>query len=118
MIRRYEKSDFNSISTWSGVPLNILPTVGLIEPDVAVGFLVQTDTNYCFLEPFIANKARPKEERNVAIYAIADGLLAEAKHRGFDMVFCILSHPRMIERAHDLGFVNVVGQQHLLGRKL
>lgn len=118
MIRPYQKSDFNEIAAWSGVPLNILPQVGLIAPGVAVGFLVQTDTNYCFFEPFIANRATDKETRNTAIYAIADGLLAEAKQLGYDLAFCILTHPRMIERAHTLGFVDVVGQQRLLGKRL
>lgn len=117
-MRRYERSDFEMIKDWSGVPLNILPKTGFIVPNVAVGFLVATDTNYCFLEPFIGNPKVDKEERDVAIFTIIDELLAEAKRLGYDLVFGVLSHPKMIERGMNRGFVKIIGNQQIIGRKL
>lgn len=106
------------ISKWSGVPLTILPKTGLIVPNVAVGFLVSTDTNYCFFEPFIGNPKVDKEERNTALFTIIDGLIDEAKRMGYDLIFGVLSHPKMIERGLERGFVKIIGNQQIIGRKL
>lgn len=117
-MRRYEREDFNMIKEWSSVPLTILPKTGLIVPNVAAGFLVSTDTNYCFLEPFIGNPKADKEERDIALFTIIDGLIDEAKRLGFDLVFGVLSHPKMIERGLKRGFVKIIGNQQIIGRKL
>lgn len=117
-MRRYDKSDFEVISKWFDVPHNMLPTVGFIEPGVAVGFLVQTDTNMCFLEPFIANPQVDRAERNLALYAIMQALLDEAKALKYDMALGIATHKGMIQRAYDLGFTKIVGNNELVGRRL
>lgn len=117
-MRRYQTADWETIRTWKDLPFDYIPKVGFYVPDVAVGFLVQTDTKYCFLEPFIGNPKSDKEVRDLALYTIMDALLREAKELKYDLVLGIADHPTMLRRAFDMGFNRIVGEHSLIGRKL
>lgn len=86
---------------------DLLPKVGFIVPGIAAGFLMQTDTGCCILEPFIANKDTDKAERNKALEAIMGELIQEASRLGFKRIFGFSSNEPMISRALKFGFVIV-----------
>lgn len=81
-----------------------LPTVGFIVPGIAGGFLMQTDTNSCIFEPFIANPESYGQDRDEALIQIMQDLLNAAKDKGYKRVFGFSTHPGMVSRALSLGF--------------
>lgn len=107
--RKYRDEDFEEIRSWfdkRGIPLELesLPKVGFIMPGIAAGFLMQTDTTTCILEPFIANPFTLKKSREVALDSIFELLLKEAKSLGFKKVFGFSTHLKMVWRAQSFGF--------------
>ncbi len=68
-----------------------LPCFGLIAEAVypiAVGFLIETDTNHCVIDFFSADPSEEKHIRNVALDLICDGLVAAARSKGYSKIKC------------------------------
>lgn len=107
--RKYMNEDFEEIRSWYDmrgmtVELQDLPKVGFIVPGVAAGFIMQTDTNCCILEPFIANPLTLKKCREVALDSIFKHLIKEAQTLGFKKIFGFSTHLKMVWRAQTFGF--------------
>jgi|SRR6266851_2333323 len=101
--------DFEEVRSWytnRGMILeeNDLPKVGFIVPGIAAGFILQTDTTSCILEPFIANPFTLKNERDIALEIIMEELLKESKELGYQRVFGFSTNLKMVWRAQKLGF--------------
>lgn len=108
-VRKYTIEDFEEIKSWykqRGMTLELkeLPKVGFIVPNIAAGFLMQTDTTSCILEPFIANPFTLKKERDVGLDSIFEELLKIAQELGYKRVFGMSTHLKMIWRAQSFGF--------------
>jgi hypothetical protein len=107
--RKYIDEDFEAIESWyleRGMQVNEedFPIVGFIAPGIAAGFLMQTDTKCCILEPFIANPHTTMAEREAALVPIMEALVQEARNLGYHRVFGFSIHPTMLDRAEDMGF--------------
>lgn len=108
--RKYGYRDFRAISQWYEArsltvpPHDALPKEGIIVPGVAAGFLMQTDTSSCILEPFIANPKASIGLRNEALNLILHQLTERAKQLGYDRAFGFASSETMIKRSLDQGF--------------
>lgn len=81
-----------------------LPKHGLIEDDVACGFLCTTDCDTCFLEGFITNAAADAEERNQAINKMVKQLLSLAVAFGYKKIIAVTKDMNLLNRAIHLGF--------------
>lgn len=92
---------------------DILPAVGLMVPDVAAGWLYQTDSRVGFLEYFLTNPLAPLVARHTAISAIAVELIAKAKALGLARVVSMTSHRSIGRISMRLGF-SYIGPMHLL----
>jgi hypothetical protein len=109
-VRAYSDRDFPEIQVWyrsrgmSAIE-DCLPQFGFIAPGIAAGFLVQTDTKYCFLEPFISNPTSTIEERDEALNLIMFNLINLAKLLEFKYIFGVSRSQGMISRALRHGFV-------------
>ncbi len=107
MIRRYKDSDYETICAWLDdweIPKptrGMLPKIGFIADEIAVGFLEQPDTNSCYFENVYSNRLTTKEEREVAINEIYDEALKTAKLLGFERMLSTTDHPMMIKRAYQ-----------------
>lgn len=87
-IKRYLKEDYPYLESWYKakglyVPtMDDLPTYGLIEPNVAAGFLVLTDARVGWLEYYITNPDSDVSRRGKALDEITDGLIDYGKKFG------------------------------------
>lgn len=109
IVRKYTNEDFYEIKEWyrsrgSEVKENLLPQIGFISPGIAAGFLMQTDTKCCILEPFIANPNTDIEDRDTALVVILDQLCNCAEELGYNVIYGFSTSPTMIQRALDQGF--------------
>ena len=106
----YESDYYPEIAGWfrargakAPKPEN-LPKVGVFIQEVAVGFLIQTDTSTAILDFFIANPEATKAARSTALDMIAKELIGKAKMLGFDSVRCDSQLDTIVKRARALGF--------------
>lgn len=107
--RAYNDSDYSELEQWyrlRGVEpvMSLFPKVGFIVPGVAAGFLMQTDTSACILEPFIANPNTNKAQRHEALSVILYDLTEAARDLGYSHVYGFSTSPTMIARALEMGF--------------
>lgn len=84
-----------------------LPKIGMIVPEVAVGFLCQTDGNVGILDPFISNPKATSLDRHKALNQIADWCLVKAKDLGFKRCIMMSFEENILKRAENLGFTIV-----------
>lgn len=110
--RKYSNEDLGTILGWFKdrnieLDASYIPKLGFIVPGVAAGFLMETNTKACILEPFIANPKTNSEQRNYAITVIMGDLINAAKSLGYTRIFGFASHRRMVSRAITWGFVKV-----------
>lgn len=109
-MRRYVPSDLSEINAWHrawGVPelpSGSLPEFGLIEPGVAAGFLYRTDSGMALIEGLISNPRSGRDDRNAALDAIGDELVAEAERQGFRWLLAISRNQNVQARAVRHGF--------------
>ena len=75
--------------------MDFLSDIGFVVPGVASGFLVTTNVNCCFLEPFISNPKAPKELRDKALKEILESLEDKASKIGIRLIYGV-----EIGRAH------------------
>lgn len=109
-LREYIESDKEQINNWfylrklNNLPLINLPQIGYIVPDVAAGFLIKTDFNFCILEPFFSNPEAPKEVRDEALDQIIIKLTEYAKNNKFSALYGFSTSVPMIKRGLKHGF--------------
>lgn len=109
---KYTSVDFQYVESWyEARRLRVFredfPKVGFVVPGIAAGFLMQTDTKSCILEPFIANPDTTKLQREQALNLIMGQLIEEAGDLGYARIFGFSSNAPMIRRAKSWGFVVV-----------
>ena len=91
-MRRYDSADYSDLTSWlskRGLPLSQkmdLPEVGYIEPDVACGFLIQTDTKTALIDFVISNPDASRRERSSALNSILRELIKHARWLNYRLV--------------------------------
>lgn len=102
-MRRVVASDLPDICGWyevRGTPApryTSFPAIGMIEDEVAAGFLYRTDSDIGWLEGYISNPAAELRRRTDALTLLTAALLEEARSRGVRTVVA-LAKTRGIER--------------------
>jgi hypothetical protein len=109
LIRKYNNEDLKTIIHWfdergMNIEPDMIPKVGFIDPEVAAGFLIQTDTSYCILEPFIANPNSDPYTRDQVLKDILYRLELEAFRLGYKGMFGFSTSKNMVDRAKERGF--------------
>lgn len=106
---------------WEPIPKEFLPLNGLVveEKDTGkccLGFVMQTDTAYCFIEFITANPLIPTESRSLAVDLLIDELKAKAKELGFVLGISTISNASLLRRFEKKGF-RIVDKNvtHVLG---
>lgn len=123
MMKRYDPAMYEQINEWfkdhkgDSIPEAMIPKVGFYVPGVAAGFLINTDTPICFLEPFISNPKAPKELRSKALEGIVECLEAEAVKLGYRYVYGISTAPTMLNLVKSKGWVDL-GSQTVVAKEL
>ena len=113
MVRRFVHKDYEDLASWYAahnkpVPkLEDLPNYGLIEPNIGAGFLILTDANIGFIEYYISNPDSTKEERDLALDAITDGLIEYGRKFGLKYFKCDTQLPSIESRAlkHNFKYI-------------
>ena len=97
-MRRVIPADMDEIDSWHEergmFPLNkgVYPLLGLIEPEIAAGFLYRTDTKIAIFENFVSNPKADKVRRREAMLEIAKELEAQAQILGFKYFTAVTKH--------------------------
>lgn len=118
-MKHVEVSDLNDIRSWyekreKPVPTGDLPKVGFIEPNVACGFLYQTDSDFCLIEGYATNPEAESKMRNEALNAITAALIEAASSLGFKKVYAITKETSISGRAVNHGFREIDQHQVLI----
>lgn len=123
MMKRYDPNMYDQINEWfrdhrgDSIPEALLSKVGFIVPGVAVGFLIQTDTDVCLFEPFISNPKVPSELRETSLAGIVESLELEASKLGYRFCYGIATAPTMIEHGVKRDWV-VMGNYTVIAKEL
>lgn len=110
-VRLYENSDYSEVAgwwldqNWPIIPQDHLPEFGFIVPGIAAGFLYKTDSNFALLEFVIANPNSSKEDRANALDLVIENLILLAQELGFKSIFSSVTHPKLIDRYVNHGFI-------------
>lgn len=113
MIREYSFQDYETINVWFkkrngvGIPMESLSNIGFIVPGVAAGFLVTTNVNCCFFEPFIANPDTTPTERDTALREILNKLEDASRSMGIKYTYGLATSQTMIKRAMDNNWLDL-----------
>lgn len=113
MTERYKPQHYEMVNDWfksrkgDSIPEQFLAPTGFIVPGVAVGFLIKTDCNVCFFEPFISNPKATTELRIKALDEIVTMLEREAANLGYRFVYGLATAPTMLEHGKNHGWVNI-----------
>lgn len=91
------------------IPIDMLPTYGLIVDQIAAGFLIVTDCNLGFLEFYITNPESDKSKRDIAIDKITSALIRYGQAVGISNFKCDTQIPAIRDRAEKFGF-KFIGQ--------
>lgn len=81
-----------------------VPEIGLVFPDVLMGFLYQTDASFSFLENFVSNPEASRKDVSQAIDHMSLFLLELAREKGKNKVFAFTKKRSILNRAKQLGF--------------
>ena len=109
-MRRYEPSDYSDLEEWikkRGMLLASkmeLPEIGIIEPGIGCGFLVQTDIKTAILDFFFSNPEASRKRRHDALFEIGQGLIQEARWLDYKRVSCSSRFVITQDLARSLGF--------------
>lgn len=112
-MRRYEESDYFEITSWiskRGMTLASkmdVPEVGYIEPGVACGFIIQTDTRTAIIDFFISNPDAARRKRSNALYSILSELIKHARWLNYKKLNASIRVEASKELAKNLGFREV-----------
>jgi len=108
-MRRFIPSDLPQVNSWyvahqkPPVRITLLPQHGMIEENVAAGFLYRTDSAVCFLDGYISNPAAPLLTRYRAFIDITDRLIEYAKDRGAAHVIALCKARGIVKLAVRFG---------------
>lgn len=108
-MRRYLPTDWEEMAGWyrargmAPVPADVLPSYGLIELDVAAGFVYLTDSQVAMFDAFVTNPARPSADRGAALDAIIEELLHFAGLQGRTRNLVLTREESMVQRASTRG---------------
>jgi hypothetical protein len=83
---------------------DFLPKVGFVVPDIAMGFLYQTDSKVCHIEGLVANPLVSRDLRTSAVDAVVLAIIKEARALGFRALHGTTSLRAVVDRAQRLGF--------------
>lgn len=109
-MRTYRPDDYEELKAWCQdrqmrVPQpDDLPLFGLIEPGVAAGFLVMTDTRTAILDFFISNPQAHAIRRGRAVDIIILGLMERARYLGVKRLLCDTQIDTIKRKALNLAF--------------
>ena len=123
MIRGFEKEDFDEINGWrksrhvAVVPYDFYPRNGLIDPNVAAGFLILTNTGVALLDHFVTNPEAHQKDRRRSILAIAIELEAVAKQMGYRYVLALTKHKGIGHTCIEDGFESL-GDCMMFGKEI
>lgn len=112
-MRPFMKFDYLTVHEWMkirglGTPsYESLPPTGIIEDNVACGFLIKCDNKIGILDFFISNPSIPDETRNTVLDDIVYALMMTAKREGLKQVYCNSDVPRIQARALRHGFTKL-----------
>lgn len=110
-VRKFQTSDYFELCgwwnkhNWPCIPLDHLPENGFIVEGLAAGFLYKTDSKFGLLEFVVANPDSSKEDRAQALDLVIDNTLNLAKELGFKSIFSSITHPKLIQRYQEHGFM-------------
>lgn len=110
MVRDYKQSDYNTIARWYEShnqpvpPEDLLPPLGIIDPNVACGFMILCDCNLAILEFYITNPESPKDVRDRVLDQITEDLIKYGKAIGIDHFKADTQIPAVRTRAEKHGF--------------
>jgi hypothetical protein len=110
MVNEYSEKDYDEVSGWykaRSLPVpgvNAFPTFGLVVHGVAAGFLIVTDCNLALIDFYISNPDVTREERDVALDAITEGLLEYGIKIGITNFKADTQVKRIRQRAENYGF--------------
>lgn len=120
-IREYSQQDYYEVSQWfrdqtgHDIPRDLLSNIGFIVPGIAAGFLITTNVNCCFLEPFIANPDIPSANRDIALRKILTQLEQAAEKLNIRITYGISTSPTMLDRAKSSGWIEL-GEHKLVAK--
>lgn len=110
-MRPVEERDHSAIASWFVTRGKVPPVsyvysdVGMIVPDVACGFLYLTNSGMGFLDCFISNPKKEREQRIDALRRIANNLISKASAEyGVKMLVCQTTFPSIESLAKSLKF--------------
>jgi len=108
------KEHYEMVSAWwvdhkmPVVPLNHLPNTGkIVSVDgeyIAAGWLYCTNSAVCLLEAYISSPTSQKAQRLVALDALTESLLQDARSRGFESVVAVAKNSSIKARCERTGF--------------
>jgi hypothetical protein len=105
------KEDLIMINEWlkdrnqEGLKKENLPRIGLIEDHTAVGFLCQTDSSVCFLDPVITNPKIRSVVRHEALNEIIYNLVKLGENLGFKRCLFMTFEESLLKRGEELDFL-------------
>ena len=109
-MRSYEQKDYTTVKKWIGDRgFNIpdredIPSVGIIEDDVACGFLILTDVNVGIIDFFVSNPKAKPIEAGKALDHITHALVQKAKSLGLSRVECSTKKDSIVKLAQKHNF--------------
>jgi hypothetical protein len=110
MVNVYEAKDYETLFRWYRLhalpvpPQDLLPKFGLIDPQVAAGFLITTDSGLGIIDFYISNPESKTKERDQVLSLITDGLLSHGRKIGLKYFQCTSQIPSVKNRAVRHGF--------------
>jgi hypothetical protein len=110
-MRHFIAQDHKTVATWweghgwQAIPLDALPARGLIVPELAAGFLYQTDSNIGIMEWIVSNPQATPRKAYEAIQDIVSGLHMMAKDMGCKSILTFARHRGLIRLYEKSGFV-------------
>ena len=109
-IRKFQKEDHPMVCSWWKahswplIPIEMLPTTGVIVDDVAAGFLYKTDSKIAWIEFIVTDPVSDKAHRSEALDKLISSLSEEAKSDGYALIFTSVEHPKLLARNQEHGF--------------
>ena len=106
----YEDDHYPMLMDWwekrgmGMTPEERLPEIGYIVPEVAAGFLYQTDSDIALIEGLISNPETDGFTRHGALDAIVDALAEKAKELGFKTLYGFTRQRAVARRAERHGY--------------
>lgn len=123
MVKRYRPEDYADLVELygsHGLPPpdpRLLPTIGLIAPGLAAGFLYLTDSAIGIIDNFVTHKQAEREARNAALDEIVETLVGAAKGADCDIVKCDTQLYAIKQRATAHGF-DCIGSYQVFVRSI